>query len=41
MFRQGQLAVHRLAILPGRIEAGVSNRGTIFLRELVVDASCG
>ena len=32
---KGQLAVHQLAILPGRIEAGISNRGTIFLLEPV------
>ena len=30
MFRQGQLAVHGLAILLGRNEAGISNRGKIF-----------
>ena len=29
------LAVQGLAILPGRIEAGISNRGTIFLHQLV------
>ena len=31
MFRQGQLAVHGLAILLGRNEAGISNRGQFFL----------
>ena len=30
MFRQGQLAVHGLAVLLGRNEAGISNRGEIF-----------
>ena len=35
MFRQGQLAVHRLAILLGRIEAGISNRGKKFLHHAV------
>ena len=36
MFRQGQLAVHGLAILIGRNEAGISNRGKIFLHHAVV-----
>ena len=36
MFRQGQLAVHGLAILLGRNEAGISNRGKIFLHHAVV-----
>ena len=36
MFRQGQLAVHGLAILLGRIEAGISNRGKIFLHHAVL-----
>ena len=35
MFRQGQLAVHGLAILLGRNEAGISNRGNIFLHRAV------
>ena len=35
MFRQGRLAVHGLAILLGRIEAGMSN-GEIFLHHAVV-----
>ena len=35
MFRQGQLAVHGLAILLGRNEAGISNRGKIFLHHAV------
>ena len=35
MFRQGQLAVHGLAILLGRNEAGISNRGEIFLHHAV------
>ena len=32
---QGQLAVHGLAVLPGRIEAGISNRGKFFLHHVV------
>ena len=36
MFRQGQLAVHGLAILLGRNEAGISNRGKKFLHHAVV-----
>ena len=36
MFRQGQLAVHGLAILLGRNEAGISNRGKLFLHHAVV-----
>ena len=39
MFRQGQLAVHGLAILLGRNEAGISNRGNIFLHHAVRDSS--
>ena len=35
MFRQGQLAVHGLAILLGRNEAGISNRGKKFLHHAV------
>ena len=35
MFRQGQLAVHGLAILLGRNEAGISNRGKNFLHHAV------
>ena len=35
MFRQGQLAVHGLAILLGRNEAGISNRENIFLNHAV------
>ena len=35
MFRQGQLAVHGLAILYGRNEAGISNRGKFFLHHAV------
>ena len=35
MFCQGQLAVHGLAILLGRNEAGISNRGKIFLHHAV------
>ena len=35
MFRQGQLAVHGLAILLGRNEAGISNWGKIFLHHAV------
>ena len=35
MFRQGQLAVHGLAILLGRNEAGISNRGKNFLLHAV------
>ena len=34
MFRQGQLAVHGLAILLGRNEAGISNRGKFFCTTL-------
>ena len=41
MFRQGQLAVHGLAILLGRNEAGISNRGKIFLLEPVYDVHSG
>ena len=36
MFRQGQLAVHGLAILLGRNEAGISNRGKFFLHHAVL-----
>ena len=36
MFRLGQLAVHGLAILLGRNEAGISNRGKIFLHHAVL-----
>ena len=36
MFRQGQLAVHGLAILLGRNEAGISNRGKNFLHHAVL-----
>ena len=35
MFRQGQLAMHGLAILLGRNEAGISNRGKFFLHHAV------
>ena len=35
MFRQGQLAVHGLAILLGRNEAAISNRGKFFLHRAV------
>ena len=35
MFRQGQLAVLWLAILLGRNEAGISNRGKIILHHAV------
>jgi len=35
MFRQGQLAVQGLAILLGRNEAGISNRGKLFLHHAV------
>ena len=35
MFRQGQLAVHGLAILLGRNEAGISNREKFFLPHAV------
>ena len=35
MFRQGQLAVHGLAILHGRNEAGISNSGKVFLHHAV------
>ena len=35
MFCQGQLAVHGLAILLGRNEAGISNRGKNFLHHAV------
>ena len=35
MFRQGQLAVHGLAILLGRNEAAISNRGKFFLHHAV------
>ena len=38
MFRQGQLAVHGLAILLGRNEAGISNRGRTFLHHAVLFA---
>ena len=34
MFRQGQLAVHGLAILLGRNEAGISKLGKIFCTTL-------
>ena len=34
MFRQGQLAVHGLAILRGRNEAAISNRGKFFCTTL-------
>ena len=36
MFRLGQLAVHGLAILLGRNEAGISNRGKNFLHLAVL-----
>ena len=36
MFRQGQLAVHGLAILLGRNEAGISNRGKFFCTTLYI-----
>ena len=36
MFCQGQLAVHGLAILLGRNEAGISNRGKNFLHDAVL-----
>ena len=36
MFHQGQLAVHGLAILLGRNEAGISNRGKKILHHAVV-----
>ena len=36
MFRQGRLAVHGLAILLGRNEAGISNREKNFLHYAVV-----
>ena len=39
MFRQGQLAVHGLAILLGRNEAGISNRGKIFLPHCIFSSS--
>ena len=39
MFRQGQLAVQRLAILLGRNEAGISNRGKLFLHHAVGNLS--
>ena len=35
MFREGQLAVHGLAILLGRNEAVISNRGNFFLHRAV------
>ena len=35
MFRKGQLAVHGLAILLVRNEAGISNRGKTFLHHAV------
>ena len=35
MFRQGQLAVHGLAILLGRIEAGIFKQGEIILHRAV------
>ena len=35
MFHQGRLAVHGLAILLGRNEAGISNRGKLFLHHAV------
>ena len=35
MFRQGELAVHGLAISIGRNEAGISNRGKNFLHHAV------
>ena len=35
MFRQGQLAIHGLAILLGRDEAGISNRGKKILHHAV------
>ena len=38
MFRQGQLAVHGLAILLGRNEAGISNRGKSFLHHAVLSS---
>ena len=36
MFRPGQLAVHGLANLLGRIEAGISNRKKFFLHHAVL-----
>ena len=36
MFGQGQLAMHGLAILLGRNEAGISNRGKKFLHHAVL-----
>ena len=41
MFRQVQLAVHGLAILLGRIEGGISNKGTNFLLLLVISSVDG
>ena len=35
MFRQGQLAVHGLAILLGKNKAGISKRGKFFLHHAV------
>ena len=40
MLRQGQLAVHGLAILLGRNEAGISNRGKTFLLHAVWMVPC-
>ena len=40
MFRQGQLAVHGLAILFGRNEAGILNRGEMFLHHAVLYGGC-
>ena len=37
MFHQGQLAVHGLAILLGRNEAGISIRGEKFLHHAVLE----
>ena len=41
MFRQGQLAVHGLAIFLGRNEAGISNRGKTFLHHAVERVTSG
>ena len=41
MFREGQLAVHGLAILLGRNEAEISNRGKIFCTRLYSNLSGG
>ena len=39
IFDQGQLAVHGLPILLGRNEAGISNRGKIFLHYAVIEGT--